>query len=225
MADIATASGGVESLLCRTFGCDGAVAHKIIAAARARDFDEEAVIVHRGDHIADAFFMVMGQARGVVYSREGALVVAQEYRPGDLFGALGGDGPAEQEADIVAVRKVSSLIIEAAALATIAQRHGEIGLALSRMLMTRLREATVRLYERTALSAQGRVYAELRRLADGDTLSIRPPPIVTDLAVRVGTTRETASRAINALERRGIIERSDGSWTILAPRRLEEAIY
>lgn len=225
MADLPNPASPVATLIGRIFACDEIVAQKLIALCHARRFAQDATILHQGDAMTDAFIMVLGQARAVVYSSEGAMVVAQEYRPGDVFGALDGSSPAEQEADVIAVRDVELLAIEAVKLATIAQRHGEIGLALSRMLMQRLREATTRLYERTAMSAQGRVFAELRRLADPVTLGIEPVPVVTDLALRVGTTRETASRAISSLERRGIIERSTRRLRILAPQRLDEMIF
>ena len=225
MADMPNLVSPVATLIGRVFACDEVVAQKLIALCHPRHFTQDATILHQGDAITDAFILVLGQARAVIYSSEGAIVVAQEYSPGDVFGALDAASLIEQEADVIAVRDVESLAIEATSLAMIAQRHGEIGLALSRMLMQRLREATTRLYERTALSAQGRVFAELRRLADTTTLSIAPIPVVTDLALRVGTTRETASRAISALERRGIIERSHKTLRILAPQRLDEMIF
>jgi DNA-binding transcriptional regulator YhcF (GntR family) len=53
---------------------------------------------------------------------------------------------------------------------------------------------------------------------------IRPVPVLTELAVRVSTTRETASRAVKAVERRGIVRRDSDSLTVVAPQRLEELI-
>jgi predicted transcriptional regulator len=48
--------------------------------------------------------------------------------------------------------------------------------------------------------------------------------VLTSLAVRVNSTRETVSRSINALERRGIIRREADTLIIVAPHRLEEMI-
>ncbi len=94
------------------------------------------------------------------------------------------------------------------------------------MLLKRLRETTGRMVERTTLSATGRIHAELLRLARDSTdgRSIRPAPVLAALAVRVLSTRETVSRAINALERRGIIRRDPDRLTIVAPHRLEEMV-
>ena len=71
----------------------------------------------------------------------------------------------------------------------------------------------------------GRVYAEIFRLARAlPGLAIRPAPVISELAVRVSTTRETASRAVSILERRGFIRRDPGSLTVVAPQWLEELI-
>ena len=93
-----------------------------------------------------------------------------------------------------------------------------MGLLVSRALLRQLRAASLRVTERSTLSASGRVHAELLRLAhlrDGRT--IRPAPVLSSLAVRIHSTRETVSRAINALERRGIIRR-DGDALVIRPR-------
>lgn len=216
---------GHEPILARIFACEDTVARKLGALCHLRKFPGATTILHQGDLGTDAHIVVLGQARAIVYSAEGGMIVAAEYGPGDVFGALETAAADEQEADVVAVAEVQSLVIEVSALAQVALQHGAVGFALSQMLMRRLREATTRLYERSALSAQGRVYAELRRLGNRSGQVISPAPVVTDLALRVGTTRETASRAISALERRGIIDRTEGTMRILAPQRLEELVY
>ena len=100
-----------------------------------------------------------------------------------------------------------------------------VGLALSRTLLRQLRATSEKMAERTTLSAAGRVHAERLRLARlGDGRSVKPPPVLAALAVRVQTTRETVSRTISALERRGIVRRDGEALIIVAPHRLEELI-
>jgi DNA-binding GntR family transcriptional regulator len=53
---------------------------------------------------------------------------------------------------------------------------------------------------------------------------ICPAPVLANLAVRAYTTRETVSRAVSALERRGIISRHADALVIVAPHRLEELV-
>jgi CRP/FNR family cyclic AMP-dependent transcriptional regulator len=208
----------VRSTLC----CSAETSEQIVRQGRVRLYPARATILRQGDRSTIAHLLVLGRAQALVYSADGQIILLHDFGPGDLFGALGGLGAAPEEADVVAVQDVRAFLLEAAALIALAERHGCIGLALSRLLLKRLRTASARMYERAALSAPGRVCAELLRLArDGDGLAIRPAPVIAELALRVGTTRETASRTVNALERRGIIRREADALIVAAPARLE----
>ena len=76
---------------------------------------------------------------------------------------------------------------------------------------------------RITLTAKGRVYAELIHEA-GDERRISPPPVIVALALSAQTTRETGSRAIHALERRGIIRRDDEHLEMVSRSLLEELV-
>lgn len=215
----------VLSTLAKAFVCSDEIAAIIAGAGRMNAFDARAVIVRQGDVIGLAYLVVTGRAKALLYTLDGQVVLLHDYREGDLFGALEESGTTPQDADVVASEEVTALAIEADQLVMLAQQFGCIGLALSRMLLQRLRNTTRRMYEQAALSAVGRVHSELLRLArmSGD-MTIRPAPVLAELALQVATTRETVSRAVNALDRRGFIRRDDSGLTIVAPERLEEMI-
>lgn len=223
--DVAIDGDETERFVAGVFACSTEIAAILLGRGRVRDYAAHACIVRQGDRHAACWLLILGRAHALLYSAEGQIVLLQDYGPGDVFGALGGTGTSVQEADVVAVDVVSALQVEGAELASLAERHGCIGLALSRMLLARLRRTTARMYERASLSAVGRVYSELLRQArESRDLTLRPTPILAELALRVATTRETASRAVNALERRGIIRRDAGGLTVVAPHRLEALI-
>jgi CRP/FNR family transcriptional regulator, cyclic AMP receptor protein len=48
---------------------------------------------------------------------------------------------------------------------------------------------------------------------------------LSTFALHVQSTRETVSRTISALEKRGIIKRDGDALTVVAPHRLEELIF
>jgi CRP/FNR family cyclic AMP-dependent transcriptional regulator len=204
------------------FGCDPEASGQILARGRMRHYPPRACLVRQGDAPSIAFLLILGRAHALLYAADGQVVLLHEYRAGDLFGALGGLGGAAEEADIVAVDAVQAFLLDAAALVALAERNGAIGIALSRLLLKRLRATSERMYERAALSAPGRVCAELLRLArDGEGGAIRPVPVIAELALKVGTTRETASRTVSALLRRGLLRREDDALMVVAPARLE----
>lgn len=215
----------IRAFLRETFACSDEIAGYIYLRGSVRTFAPHAAIVRQGEKAAAAYLLTQGRAHALLYSVEGQVVLLCEYRPGDLFGAVGELDPAPEEAEIVAVEAARSFILKSRDLVALAESYGAIGLALSRLLLRQLRRATSRIYERAAVSAAGRVHAEILRLARASPgLVIRPAPVLSELAVRVSTTRETASRAVSALERRGLIRRDSGSLTVVAPQRLEELI-
>ena len=204
------------------FACTAETSEQILRQGRIRRYPSRSHILRQGDRAATSWLIVLGRAHALLYGAEGQLVLLHEYGPGDLFGALGGLAADAEEADVVAIQEVRSFLLEAAALVALAERHGSIGLALSRMLLKRLRATSARVYARAALSAPGRVCSELLRLArEGEGSCIRPAPVIAELALKVGTTRETASRTVNALERRGLIRREADALIVVAPARLE----
>ena len=215
----------VRGFIRETFGCSDEIAGYIFVRGTVRSFAAHDIIIRQGDKAAAAYLLTQGRAHALLYSAEGQVVLLCEYLPGDLFGALGEIDPAPEEAETVAVEPARSFILRTRELVALAESYGSIGLALSRLLLRQLRRATSRIYERAAVSAVGRVHAELLRLARAAPgFVIRPAPILSELAVRVSTTRETASRAVSALERRGIVRRDPDSLTVVAPQRLEELI-
>jgi CRP-like cAMP-binding protein len=222
-----TADAGepIVRLISGVFGCPADLAERICSRGRRRDFRPRSYLVRSGDPITFLFVIAAGLAQAIVYSSEGQAVLLHEYRTGDFFGAVGAPTQGNHEADVVAASEVSSFLLDGRELAMLAEQHGCIGLALLRVMIDRLQRTETRMYEYAALSSIGRVHAELLRQArQGKDLAITPAPVLSDLALRVSTSRETVSRTVNALERRGIVRRTADALVVVAPHRLEELI-
>jgi CRP-like cAMP-binding protein len=143
------------------------------------------------------------------------------HGPGELFGAL----PHERlfVSDVVARDRIAVLEISTANLSRLIQDEVRIGSGLAMILARQYHAALDRMAARITLSAMGRVYAELLNAA-GDSDTIAPPPVVAALGLMAQTTRETASRAINGLMRRGIVRREADRLTIVSRTMLEEMV-
>jgi CRP/FNR family transcriptional regulator, cyclic AMP receptor protein len=101
-----------------------------------------------------------------------------------------------------------------------------VGVAITRHLSGRLATMRRRMVEAAMLSATGRIAAELLRRADAsEDRTIRPMPVFSDFAITVQSTRETVSRTVSQLEKRGVVKRVEGGLQIVAPHRLEELVY
>jgi CRP/FNR family cyclic AMP-dependent transcriptional regulator len=190
-----------------------------------RRFQPKDILHHAGQSGAQVFLVLAGRAQARAFGLTGRVVVVSEFAGGDIFGAF---EPAEvfpDDADVIAVDSTRAAVVPGRAFVALAERHGAIAQALVRSLLRQLRSASARMADGVTLSAPGRVHAELIRLArlkDGKT--IEPIPVLSVLATRLNTTRETVSRTISALERRGIVRREQGYLIIVAVQRLEDLI-
>ncbi|KPF70811.1 hypothetical protein IP88_11330 [alpha proteobacterium AAP81b] len=194
----------------------------IAARARSRRFPARQVILRQDDIALDVLLLVAGRARVRHLSLDGRLVSLHDLGPGDLFGRIDPSRP-RQAAEVAAIEAVTAALFGGGDFVALTEQHGSLALLLAQSLLRRLASLSDQLIARTTLSATGRVHAELLRLA-GTANRIAPPPVLTELAAAVDTTRETVSRTISTLERRGIIARDAAALTILVPRRLEELV-
>jgi len=104
-----------------------------------------------------------------------------------------------------------------------------VNFGVLKVLTKRVRNLNFRLAEQSFLQAKHRLYAEILRLSkprlghEGQR-AISPPPIQRELAERIGTRREVASRELNALQKQGIIEKRKGALVLIDVRELQRRI-
>ena len=204
------------------FGCDDDLADRLDGSMVPLVISHKTMIAHQGDPSDQCWLVIDGTVHIQLIGFDGQRVQLAYHGPGEIFGAY--PDLTTHRADIMAHGEVHALRIPTTELATMTDTHAPIGAGLARRLGRQLDMSLDRMAARSTLSAPGRVHGELMRLA-GESNRIVPPPKVTALALNANTTRETASRAISALERRGVIERTEEAMTIVAPRMLRDMIY
>jgi CRP/FNR family cyclic AMP-dependent transcriptional regulator len=218
--------GLTEAVIAETFGCSAQLAIVLAEKARPRAFSPKAAIIQRDTRNRHIHLVLNGHAQSLALSIDGRQVLIEDFYAGALFGEDGalGDGLAAEE--VVAVTQLLAGIFANADFLGMMENYACVALTISRLLARRLSDANRKMVEVATISAPGRVYAELLRQArlTGDW-TLNPAPVVAELAMLVQTTRETASRAISAIEKRGIVTRDQGVLTIVAPHRLEDLIY
>lgn len=179
------------------------------------------VLLHQGDDQRHCYIVVSGSADLRVLGREGQYIQIATVEPGEIFGAY--PEPSPVRADVRAQNAMELVSLDAVALSSAALADPGIGAGLARILAGQLGNVLDRFAARVTLTAVGRVYSHLLEMIGPDG-TVGQVPAVAALAVRAQTTRETASRAISALERRGILSRQADRWHIASPRLLEELV-
>lgn len=211
------------SSICAAFGCGEPLARTIGALGRGGSMSAGQMLYPLPDR-EETSLLIAGEAQEAAYGREGGMLVLHEFGPGEFYGSLVGLG--EGQAQVEALSDGRALHYQEEAVMRLMEAYSCVGVAVTRQLSRRLAAMRRRMVESTLLSATGRICAELSRLsrqsADG---TIRPLPVWSELAQRVQSTRETVSRTVSQLERRGVLQRVDGGLAVAAPHRLEELIY
>lgn len=196
----------------------------LISRAELRRYPSGASIIAQDDEEDQVFLLLDGSARVVLLSEGGQEIWLDTLQPGTIIGELAALTDRRRTSEIIAETDCALACYSAAAFLALLQRYGELGLALSRILARRVHHTTQRMFELSALSAPGRIYAEILRMSEssatGQTRIIHPIPSLTAVALRVNTTRETVSRTVSDLERRGLLLRREDGFELIDPDHL-----
>ena len=203
------------------FGCGHDSARVLAHAMIERRFERRMPVAIRGDAARQFYLVLEGGVVAEIYGLDGQQAQLARHGPGEVFGAY--PAPSTHRADIRTNCDTTLLAIATTELAALAQDHAEIGAGVARLLARQLDLLLDRMASRIGLSAVGRFQKALLQLADHEGV-IKPAPVISALALSVNTTRETGSRALAALLRRGIVERQDDKLRVVSRRMLEEMI-
>ena len=212
------------ALLREAFGCDDSLALTIAGLGRVDSYS-------RGQRLFPVSeaelttLLLSGHAVEIAYGRDGSTVVLCNIAPGELFGSLLAAGSDEAGAIVEAGTEARGRQFAATTIMRLMESYNCVALAMTRQLAARLGLMRRRMVENMLLSASGRICAELDRRARAlPDQTIRPVPVFSELATVVQSTRETVSRTISLLEKRGVLMRADGGLKVVAPHRLAEMI-
>ena len=203
------------------------------AVFRFRSIARGVTLFRQGDACSRCWLVIEGAVALRTVGLEGQPVQLASYGPGEFVGAF--PAPRQQPGELAATAPTRMLEAATIDLARLARSIPEIGAGLAALLARQHDKLIARMASQIALSAPGRVYAELLALAEGSGAgesggagsgdTIRPAPVLAALALRVNTTRETASRAVSAAERRGLLRRDGGNLIIVSRERLAALVY
>ncbi|MGL5837088.1 MAG: Crp/Fnr family transcriptional regulator [Sphingorhabdus sp.] len=203
------------------FACGESCARLLAGQMETRHLPHRVTLARNGDACAHLFLIVEGAMVAELFGVDGQQAQLARHGPGEIFGSYPAEGT--HRADLAAIGATRLLAISAVRLAELAADHAEVANGIAILMARQLDLVLDRMAARIGLSASGRFYRALLQLADG-TGRICPAPVVAALALSVHTTRETASRALAAVLRRGIVERLDDGLKIVSQRMLEELI-
>ena len=201
----------------------------VYAQCRFRKFPAGQVIFDIEDESRDVFFVLQGLVRVVFFSPGGREVAFNVVSAGGCFGELSAIDGSARSATCVARTNAELAILPASSFQRMVCDYPETAMAMMEHLSAMVRLSTGRIVDLSVVAANNRVQGELLRLAkevagERESATLRPPPIHSEVASRVSTTRETVARVFSDLTRQGLVEKTRGGIIVADIPKLEELV-
>lgn len=199
---------------------------EVCCRMRVQRVAKDDVIFAQGGPAARAWAISTGCVRIVQTGSNGRQAILRFIGPGQMFGTVPLFTDHRLPADAIAAEASSVLSWSEADLLRLIDRHPRIAVNLIAVLGTRLGQLQERVRELTTLRAEQRLALAVLRLAaqagretaSGRTIGL--PLRRRDLAEFSGTTLYTASRALAAWQKAGLLASRRGQLTICDARGL-----
>ena len=182
-------------------------------------FTAHSQIVDQSGDNRDIFFIVEGTVRLVNYTVGGREITFASVEAGEYFGEMSAIDGAARVTGAVAADKCRLASVPPNVFRKLLEDDAEILFKVLERLSATIRATDDRIIDLCTLPAPQRVYAELLRMAEPDTVApgtwvIRPMRTHAEIATRANTTRETVTRALGYLVTNDIVERMSKSLYI-----------
>ena len=184
-------------------------------------------LVTQGDASQAVYLLLDGTLKTVRYSKNGHEIWLASFAKGALIGEMSGLTGAARSSTVIAVTPVTALAVDYQDFEAAIHAAPQFGLRVSKLLAERVRNTSIQLEELATLQTSARLHSELFRLGeldatDEERATIANPPSVSELAVRIHAARESTSRAVSYLHKRGFLKkRDDGALDVISPQSLD----
>ena len=191
-------------------GLDEAALAGLERLASRRSYAEGEVIVSEAEPGDALYVLARGKVKVVLYGESGREVILSIFKePGDFFGEMSLLDGEPRSATVTAMEPSSLAILSRVDFQAHLARHPGVAVQVMTELCRRLRRADAVIGDLALLDVLGRLAARLRdlALAEGEPEEegrvLRQRPSQSEIAAMIGTSRETVSRALSELARRG----------------------
>jgi CRP/FNR family transcriptional regulator, cyclic AMP receptor protein len=178
--------------------------------AEPRDYRAGEVIVSQEEPGDALFVLARGKVKVVLYGDSGREIILSIFKsPGDFFGEMSLLDDEPRSATVIAAEASRLLVLSRRDFHAHLAAHPRTALRVLAELSRRLRRADEVIGNLALLDVFGRLAGKLRELAGAegeeveDGVLIRQRPTQSEIAAMIGTSRETVSRALSELARRG----------------------
>lgn len=194
-----------------------------------RVYGENELVIDLDDPSNDVLFVASGAARVIHRAANGKQVILGDLGPGGVFGEMAAIDGVPRSASVTTLQRSRIATMRASSFIDVLTCEPEVCRAILNLLVGRIRVLNRKLSEHAYLTAVERLYVELLRLSrprkgQSGQRSVSPPPTQQELAERIGSRREVVSRALGALEKEKLLEKTRGALVLPDPAELNRRI-
>lgn len=205
-----------------------AVIEKAVAHVVTRQHPANRVILLENDWGTSVYFILSGWVKIRTYNIDGKEVTLNILGPGELFGEMAALEEAPRSTDVITLTSTIIGGIPASDFVRLAHSEPQVGIHLAKLMARRLRQLNRRLRLRESDSTS-RVADILLFLAEGQGKQSKRGIEIPNLPHRElsslsGMARETVTRVLGKLEKKGVISRQQETLCILDSDALEELL-
>ena len=184
---------------------------RLLAVARPELVAASSIIVPQSTPIDNLLVITSGTAKVVMTGAAGREVTLEMLRPGDLIAETSLLDGSPTTASVVALSDVHLLALPRHAVVQLLGRYPQLTLSLLSEMANRMRRAEETIFALALQDIEERLCRMLVRLARDERspdhqggLLMRRRPTQQELANMVGATRESVSRCLTTLARKGL---------------------
>ncbi len=208
-------------------GLDEPALRALAGRCRRRKFGPREALFHKDDPGLTLYILISGSVALQTVTLQGETVHLAQRGPGEAFGELALIDGKGRMADAVTSEPCEILILDRDEFRLAIREYPDIAFSVMAYLGDRLRQAAAQTQSRQELDVLGRVSQVLLDLSrsagtpepgGGTRLTMRLTQ--QDLADRIGSTRESVSRALSSLKSLNAIRAEGRAIVILSVKKL-----
>lgn len=189
------------------------------AIGRRLSVSRHTLLIEENSRSNEVYVVLSGEFRATNFAINGKEVIFRTIEAGEIFGEYAALDGSVRSSTVIASRNSETLVIGGRDFLEALLADRASSLWMMRRLARQLRSLTERIFELGAMKVSARVLCEILRLAESGQaveqgILVTPAPTQSEIAARIGTSRETVSRELGRLTRSAQVEVKRGDLII-----------
>lgn len=197
---------------------------EIERTAEVLNFEKGRTIIWKGEESTDLYIILEGKVNAVTFDEKGNELIVATFSKGDFVGELSLIDGKPRSMSIETLTDTQVAVIKRKNFLTLIDKYPKLCIQLAKNLAERIRKTDETLESLAFLDVKRRI---VKFIVDNGTIENKNVYKInkishSELAKRIGSSREAVSKAIKSLIKKGIIEEKDNCFILKANSIYEE---